>query len=514
MYRLKTTANFNVGGGGTVEEVIHDNTLIGKGTSESPLKVDQSKFAKPTDLNGKQDTLVSGTNIKTINNQSLLGSGNINIEGGSGEGLSTEVKNAILDCFENVAWTSADGQQYYDALSDLFFPPKTLVSISVVFNQGQAVIYENASLDSLRQYLTVTGLYDDESTETITNYSLSGTLSEGSSIVTVTYQGKTTTFTVNVTARPTITGIEATYTQGSTVVYDDDTLDSLKTNLVVKQVYSDGSKVTLDTEAYTLSGTLTEGTSTITVTYSTFTTTFTVTVTARAELSSISAVFNQGNNTIYMTDDLNTLKQYLTVTANYTDGSTEILQDSDYTLSGSLLNTNNYIETTSTITAIYEEKSDTFTVNKKFKVIVGGHAWENSANNQATGLGYDCTSVRYNRATTDVFGFAIETGKTYNFSIGNLFPTYQISYGGMNIPTSSATSLDNTVKDAKRMIYTSSTRRNSFASGWITDANSFSYTADGSYTYIFVVIRKANDQNVTASDIQAIQNALTYSVTE
>lgn len=33
-----------------------------------------------TDL---QDKLVSGTNIKTINNQSLLGSGNINIEGGS-----------------------------------------------------------------------------------------------------------------------------------------------------------------------------------------------------------------------------------------------------------------------------------------------------------------------------------------------------------------------------------------------------------------------------------------------
>lgn len=31
----------------------------------------------------KQDTLVSGTNIKTINNQSLLGSGNIEIQGGS-----------------------------------------------------------------------------------------------------------------------------------------------------------------------------------------------------------------------------------------------------------------------------------------------------------------------------------------------------------------------------------------------------------------------------------------------
>ena len=37
-----------------------------------------------TDVSGKQDTLVSGTNIKTINNESILGSGNITIEGGGG----------------------------------------------------------------------------------------------------------------------------------------------------------------------------------------------------------------------------------------------------------------------------------------------------------------------------------------------------------------------------------------------------------------------------------------------
>lgn len=35
-----------------------------------------------TQLSSKQDTLVSGTNIKTINGQSLLGSGNISISGG------------------------------------------------------------------------------------------------------------------------------------------------------------------------------------------------------------------------------------------------------------------------------------------------------------------------------------------------------------------------------------------------------------------------------------------------
>lgn len=36
-----------------------------------------------TAISGKQDTLVSGTNIKTVNNNSLLGSGDISISGGS-----------------------------------------------------------------------------------------------------------------------------------------------------------------------------------------------------------------------------------------------------------------------------------------------------------------------------------------------------------------------------------------------------------------------------------------------
>lgn len=38
------------------------------------------------DISGKQDTLVSGTNIKTINGSTLLGPGNIVIEGGGGGG--------------------------------------------------------------------------------------------------------------------------------------------------------------------------------------------------------------------------------------------------------------------------------------------------------------------------------------------------------------------------------------------------------------------------------------------
>ena len=37
--------------------------------------------------NTKQDLLISGTNIKTINNTSLLGEGNITIQGGGGGGV-------------------------------------------------------------------------------------------------------------------------------------------------------------------------------------------------------------------------------------------------------------------------------------------------------------------------------------------------------------------------------------------------------------------------------------------
>lgn len=47
---------------------------------------DLSQFATQSDLADKQDKLISGTNIKTINNQSILGDGNITIEGGGSGG--------------------------------------------------------------------------------------------------------------------------------------------------------------------------------------------------------------------------------------------------------------------------------------------------------------------------------------------------------------------------------------------------------------------------------------------
>ena len=71
-----------------------------------------------TDYNVKdpnaQEILVSGTNIKTINNQSILGSGNITIQGGSGGGGETVIEltqaeyDALTGYAENTTYIITD----------------------------------------------------------------------------------------------------------------------------------------------------------------------------------------------------------------------------------------------------------------------------------------------------------------------------------------------------------------------------------------------------------------------
>lgn len=191
--------------------------------------------------------------------------------------ISDDLKAALLQIAQKVAYIDSQGQTYYQDLYDALYPPATVVSISAVFNQGSAVIYDTDSLDDLRQYLAVTATYDDSTTEVVTTYTLSGTLTAGTSTITAAYSGKTDTFTVNVTAAPTLSSISAVYTQ-SGIVLDADTLDSLKADLIVTATYSDSSTEVVAPTDYTLSGTLSTGTSTITVSYASKTTTFTVTV--------------------------------------------------------------------------------------------------------------------------------------------------------------------------------------------------------------------------------------------
>lgn len=116
-------------------------------------------------------------------------------------GLTNEAKQALLTCFQKVAWIDASGQTYYDALESALYPPVNLVYISAVYTQS-GTIYTTDSLNDLKPDLVVTAHYSDGTTETVSNYLLSGTLTVGTSTITVTYGGKTTTFTVTVSGIP------------------------------------------------------------------------------------------------------------------------------------------------------------------------------------------------------------------------------------------------------------------------------------------------------------------------
>lgn len=204
--------------------------------------------------------------------------------GPAGDGITESVKQALLQLAWKVAYIDDQGQTYYQDLYNALYgtTPAELVSISAVYTQA-GTVYDTDSLDSLKADLTVTATYSDSSTAVIpaVDYTLSGSLTVGTSTIIVSYQGKTATFQVTVTASSaTLVSIAAVFNQGSAVIYESDSLDILKQYLTVTATYSDSSTTAISSTDYTLSGALTEGTSTITVSYQGKTTTFIVTVTA------------------------------------------------------------------------------------------------------------------------------------------------------------------------------------------------------------------------------------------
>lgn len=112
-----------------------------------------------------------------------------------GGAFSNAGKNALLNLLEKVAYIDQSGQTYWDSLRQELFSV-AVVSITATFDQGSAVIYDTDSLDVLRQYLTVVATYADSTTEEVSSYTLSGTLTEGTSTITVSYGGHTDTFSV------------------------------------------------------------------------------------------------------------------------------------------------------------------------------------------------------------------------------------------------------------------------------------------------------------------------------
>lgn len=117
--------------------------------------------------------------------------------GGGGEALSSALKTALMQLAQHVAYTDDSAPQVYIALYNALYD---LDHITAVFVQGSTQVYPTTALDNLKSMLTVTAYYDDGTSAVLPDsaYTLSGTLTVGTSTVMVSYRGKTTTFTVMV----------------------------------------------------------------------------------------------------------------------------------------------------------------------------------------------------------------------------------------------------------------------------------------------------------------------------
>lgn len=184
-------------------------TVIGAGNlndiQDAVISLEGSRTADEATLNNlstavdeNTDSIGDLSDLTTTAKTDLVSA--INEAASSGSGLTEDIKQTLLDCFEHVAWIDADGQDYYDALEAALYPPTNLVSISAVYTQS-GTVYDTYVLNTLKPDLVVKGHYSDGRSATITGYALSGTLEAGTSTVTVTYDGKTTTFNVTVTSR-------------------------------------------------------------------------------------------------------------------------------------------------------------------------------------------------------------------------------------------------------------------------------------------------------------------------
>lgn len=106
------------------------------------------------------------------------------------------INNALLSVVYDRFGAELDSA--YDADGNKIYSKRTLTGISVSYSGG--TVSSGTTLDQLTG-IEVTAIYSDGTTETVTDYTLSGTLTAGQdNTITVTYQEKTATFTVTVEA--------------------------------------------------------------------------------------------------------------------------------------------------------------------------------------------------------------------------------------------------------------------------------------------------------------------------
>lgn len=239
----------------TITPTTSEQTAVARGkytTGVVKVRAIPSPYADVSGVTAQASDVLSGKYFVDSNGVLTLGTG-------TGGGMDTETKDALLECFEHVAWADSDGQIYYNNLLNALYP---LQSISAVYTQSGNV-YVDTPLDDLKADLVVTATFEDGTTKTVTNYTLSGTLAVGTSTVTVTYFTETTTFNVTVSASTYLYELPAPFTSDGTATINtnvrfeaghtytflcDFTITTFVASNAVGFVF--GNKVTKDSSAY------------------------------------------------------------------------------------------------------------------------------------------------------------------------------------------------------------------------------------------------------------------------
>lgn len=87
-----------------------------------------------TALSSKQDTLVSGTNIKTINGSSILGSGNVSVNTFKTFGLGWDTSHTVNDFCASINGdaSATEGNAYLGGVTFTDFPSLSLLNADIV----------------------------------------------------------------------------------------------------------------------------------------------------------------------------------------------------------------------------------------------------------------------------------------------------------------------------------------------------------------------------------------------
>lgn len=143
-----------------------------------PSYVKQISLADINSWNNKQDELVSGSNIKTINNNSILGNGNLTITGteytaGDGIDITNNIITNTITSYDNLTDLPTIPEKVSDLTNDLDFVSENDLS-EVAFTGSYASLSNTP--ENLSEFTNDEGFITNTVND-LTNYTLSSNLS-------------------------------------------------------------------------------------------------------------------------------------------------------------------------------------------------------------------------------------------------------------------------------------------------------------------------------------------------